>query len=124
VCGVVRQAAALPADVFVLDVGSETRDAWAELVAGPKVGAVLLYGPLGVVEVPDCASTTEVMQAMAAGTKARGILTVVAGGATAVWARAAGVAPAVTVVSSGGPGVARLLSGALTPGVAALSPKP
>ena len=123
--GAVREvkAAAVPADAFVLDVGSETREAWAERVnTAVVISTVVLYGPLGVVETPDCqGGTRDVMEAMATATKVRGITTVVAGGSAAVWARSFGLADAVSFVSAGGPGVASLLAGKPTPGVAVLS---
>ncbi len=53
------KAGAIPADAFVLDIGGETRDAWAEIItSNPRVGTVVLYGPLGLVEVADTAAGT------------------------------------------------------------------
>ncbi len=53
------KAGAIPADAFVLDVGGETRDTWADVITtNTRVGTIVLYGPLGLVEVADTSAGT------------------------------------------------------------------
>ncbi len=115
-------AAAVPADGYIVDIGAGSTDAIVERVASSAVGTVLVYGPMGVVETPDCQNgTREVLDAVAAATKSRAATSIVVGGSLAVWAASFGHADTVTLVSRGGPGVARLLSGRHAPGLAALA---
>lgn len=70
-------------------------------------------------------ASPQIIEAMVAATKARGAVTIVAGGSAAVWARAFGAgAGGVSVISNGGPGVASMLAGTTTPGIAVLSAHP
>ncbi len=126
--GEVREVpvASIPITSHVLDVGSDTREAWTER-AGVLARAgvtVILYGPLGVVETPDGAgSTREFLDGLVAlkSSSASKVAVIAAGGSLSVWATAFGHAASLDCVCNGGAGLSLLLAGATVPGVAVLS---
>jgi phosphoglycerate kinase len=100
------------------DIGPGSRELFANALAGAET--VLWNGPMGVFELaPFAAGTMAVAQSVAAVT-ARGGSTIVGGGDSAAAAEAAGVADALSHVSTGGGASLEFLSGSVLPGVAAL----
>ncbi|HEX8386914.1 MAG TPA: phosphoglycerate kinase [Rubricoccaceae bacterium] len=101
-----------------LDVGPQTQKAYAEVVRGAKT--VVWNGPMGVFEMaPFAAGTLAVAHAMAEATEA-GALTVVGGGDSVAAIEGAGLADAVTHVSTGGGAMLEFMEGQTLPGLAAL----
>ena len=102
-------------DRMGLDIGPETSRLYAGLLADAKT--VVWNGPMGVFEVaPFAAGTMAVARAVAAvnGT------TIIGGGDSVAAVHAAGVAGAITHISTGGGASLEFLGGAELPGVAAL----
>lgn len=103
---------------MALDIGPDSRQRFAAAVADART--VVWNGPMGVFESAAFAAGTMAV-ARALGALPSDVLTVVGGGDTAAAATAAGVASRVTHVSTGGGAALELLSGAILPGVAALT---
>jgi phosphoglycerate kinase len=108
-------ADAVPAGTLAVDVGPETRRAFAAAIA--TAGTLFWNGPLGVFEKPPFdAGSREVAQALASCPG----FTVLGGGETVAAAHQAGVTDKVSHVSTGGGASLELLAGRVLPGVAAL----
>ncbi|HRC85577.1 MAG TPA: phosphoglycerate kinase [Thermoanaerobaculia bacterium] len=108
-------ADAVPAGCLAVDVGPETRRAFAAAIATSRT--LFWNGPLGVFEKPPFdAGTSAVAQALAG---CQGF-TVLGGGETVAAAHRAGVAEQVSHVSTGGGASLEFLAGRVLPGVAAL----
>jgi phosphoglycerate kinase len=108
-------ASAVPAGTKAVDVGPETRRAFAAAVARAKT--LFWNGPLGVFEKPPFdAGTRALAQALAACPG----FSVIGGGETVAAAHQAGVTERIGHVSTGGGASLELLAGKTLPGVAIL----
>jgi phosphoglycerate kinase len=104
-----------PAGWLGLDIGPESRDAFAKAIAGAKT--VFWNGPMGVFEWPRFAEGT---LAVAYAVASSAGFTVVGGGDSVRAVHEAGVADRITWVSTGGGASLELLEGKELPGVAAI----
>ncbi|HEX9945662.1 MAG TPA: phosphoglycerate kinase [Thermoanaerobaculia bacterium] len=105
----------IPAGTKAVDVGPETRRAFAEALG--RARTLFWNGPLGVFEKPPFdAGTREVAQALAACPG----FSVIGGGETVAAARQAGVTDRIGHVSTGGGASLEFLAGRTLPGVAVL----
>ena len=101
-----------------LDIGPTTREQYARTIAG--AATVIWNGPMGVFEMaPFAEGTLAVAHALAEATE-RGALTVVGGGDSVAAINEAGLAEAVTHVSTGGGAMLEFMEGKTLPGLAAL----
>ena len=102
-----------------LDIGPETRTRYAGVLARAKT--IIWNGPMGVFEMdPFAAGTRAIAQAMASATEKNGTLTVVGGGDSVAAIIEAGLAEAVSHVSTGGGAMLEFIEGKTLPGLAAL----
>ena len=105
----------IPAGMKAVDVGPETREAFAAAIG--RARTLFWNGPLGVFEKPPFdAGTREVAQALA---DCPGF-SVIGGGETVATARQAGVVDRIGHVSTGGGASLEFLAGKTLPGVAVL----
>ena len=101
-----------------LDIGPATRAAYRQEIEAART--VIWNGPMGVFELePFAGGTLAVANALAAATQS-GALTVVGGGDSVAAIQQAGLAEAVTHVSTGGGAMLEFMEGQTLPGVAAL----
>lgn len=101
-----------------VDIGEDTRAAFAEAVRGART--FFWNGPMGLFErEPFDAGTASLAQAAADATES-GVFTVVGGGDSASAVRRAGVAERVSHVSTGGGAALEFLAGKTLPGLEAL----
>ncbi len=109
----------IPEGWMGLDIGPETRSRYSSVLAGAKT--IIWNGPMGVFEMdPFAAGTRAIAQAMASATEKNGTLTVVGGGDSVAAIIEAGLAEAVSHVSTGGGAMLALIEGKTLPGLAAL----
>lgn len=106
---------AVPADLMVVDIGPDTREKYAQEIAGAKT--VFWNGPMGVFEVEDFSPGTLAVAEAVADSSA---FSVVGGGESVMAIRRAGVADRIDHVSTGGGASLEFLSGDTLPAIAAL----
>ena len=117
---VVVPADSVPSDLAALDIGPESREAFAAIVRGAET--VFWNGPMGLFEKPGFdAGTVSVALATAECTAAGGF-TVIGGGDSAAAIRQAGLTQAVSHVSTGGGASLEFLAQGSLPGIEALDP--
>ena len=109
---------AIPRSWQGMDIGPQTRQRYADQIA--RGGTIVWNGPLGVCEmVPFAQGTQQVAQALAAATR-EGAVSIIGGGDTAAAVAQAGLAQAMTHISTGGGASLECMSGRVLPGVAVL----
>lgn len=114
----IRRRDAVPADRTILDIGPDSVALFRERILAART--VLWNGPMGLFEIPDFAGgTLGVARAVADATE-RGATTVAGGGDTAAALEQAGLAEALSHVSTGGGASLEFLEGRVLPGVAVL----
>lgn len=102
----------------VYDIGPATIEAFAAKLKGAKT--IIWNGPMGVFEIPPFAKGTNAIAQLLAEETKNGAVTIVGGGDSAAAVEGAGLANAVTHVSTGGGASLEMLEGKTLPGVAAL----
>lgn len=108
----------VPPEGSILDIGPKSVATFRDFVE--RARTILWNGPMGLFEIDDFAEgTTGIARAVADAT-AKGATTIVGGGDTAAAVEAAGLADAVTHVSTGGGASLEFLEGRPLPGVAIL----
>ena len=109
---------AIPRGWQGMDIGPQTRQRYAEQIA--RGGTIVWNGPLGVCEMaPFAQGTQQVAQALADATR-EGAVSIIGGGDTAAAVAQAGLAQAMTHISTGGGASLECMSGRVLPGVAIL----
>ncbi|HYI66627.1 MAG TPA: phosphoglycerate kinase [Candidatus Limnocylindrales bacterium] len=111
---------AVPKDQMIVDIGPETRRAYAEHLA--KAKTIFWNGPMGVFEIPQFAEGTNEMARVTARRTARGAITIVGGGDSVAAVEKLGLSDKMTHVSTGGGASLEFIEGKTLPGVAALLP--
>lgn len=116
----VVDAGAVPADAMILDIGPETVDRIADVIAGAKT--LVWNGPLGAFEItPFDTATVEAARFAAKRVKAGALVAVAGGGDTVSALNHAGVVDDFTYVSTAGGAFLEWLEGKVLPGVDVLS---
>jgi phosphoglycerate kinase len=105
----------IPAGMMGLDIGPQTRDLYAGVIAA--AAAVFWNGPMGVFEKAPFAEGTFAIARALANSKAK---SVVGGGDSASAVKEAGVEDQITHVSTGGGASLELIEGRVLPGIEAL----
>ena len=109
---------AIPRGWQGMDTGPQTRQRYADQIA--RGGTIVWNGPLGVCEmVPFAQGTQQIALAIAAATR-EGAVSIIGGGDTAAAVAQAGLAQAMTHISTGGGASLECMSGRVLPGVAVL----
>jgi phosphoglycerate kinase len=111
---------AVPKDQLMVDIGPETRRAFAEQLA--KAKTIFWNGPMGVFEISQFAEGTNEMARVIARRTARGAITIVGGGDSVAAVEKLGLLDKMTHVSTGGGASLEFIEGKTLPGVAALLP--
>jgi 3-phosphoglycerate kinase len=114
----VVDASAVPSGASALDIGPRTRELYEETVS--KARTFFWNGPMGFFERKAFAEGTNALAAAAAAATSAGAFTVIGGGDSAAAIRRAGLAAAVSHVSTGGGAALEYLSGGSLPGLEAL----
>ncbi|MGE3273238.1 MAG: phosphoglycerate kinase [Chloroflexota bacterium] len=113
--GEVVDAASVPADRAIVDIGPKAVAAYSAALDG--AGTVLWNGPMGVFEIPAFAAGTRAIAQVLADSSAT---TVIGGGESVAAVEQLGLADKMTHISTGGGASLELLEGKELPGVAAL----
>ncbi len=113
-----RVADTIPDNMLGVDIGPDTIDAYAAVIA--KAKTIIWNGPMGVFEKPPFDRGTV---AIAKAVAASGAVSVVGGGDSEKAIKSAGVADKISHVSTGGGASLEFLAGIELPGVAALTDK-
>ena len=109
---------AIPRGWQGMDIGPQTRQRYADQIA--RGGTIVWNGPLGVCEMESFAEgTQQIIQTLADATR-EGALSIIGGGDTAAAVVQAGLAQAMTHISTGGGASLECMSGRVLPGVAIL----
>jgi phosphoglycerate kinase len=111
----------VPPEGSILDIGPKSVATFRDFVERSRT--VLWNGPMGLFEIADFADgTMDLARAVADATRG-GTITIVGGGDTAAAVESAGLADAVTHVSTGGGASLEFLEGRVLPGLAVLDEK-
>jgi phosphoglycerate kinase len=113
----VRAESGVPDGKMALDIGSESRRRFAEVIAGART--IFWNGPMGVFERPPFDAGTRAVAAAVAEASSRAY-SVIGGGETVAAVHQAGAADRISHVSTGGGASLELLAGLALPGVEAL----
>ncbi len=111
----IKAVDAVSDDDMILDIGPQTADAYAQLIA--KAGTVVWNGPVGVFEFDAFGKGTE---AMARAIAASDAFSIAGGGDTLAAVDKYGIADAVSYISTGGGAFLEFLEGKTLPAVEAL----
>ncbi len=111
---------AIPKDQMVVDIGPDTRSAYAAHLA--KAKTVFWNGPMGVFEISQFAEGTNEMARVIARRTAAKAVTIVGGGDSVAAVEGLGLADKMTHVSTGGGASLEFIEGKSLPGVEALLP--
>lgn len=109
---------AIPDDLAAFDIGPESRETFAHAIGESRT--FFWNGPMGLFEIPGFDSGTVQVARAAAEATAEGAFTVVGGGDSASAIRQAGLAGAVSHVSTGGGAALEYLAQGSLPGLDAL----
>ena len=112
---VLYPAGQIPDDMMGLDIGPETRKAYAEVIA--NAGTVIWNGPMGVFEFPAFAAGTDAVAQAMVDSKA---ITIIGGGDSAAAVEQMGYSDKISHVSTGGGASLEFFAGEALPGVVAL----
>lgn len=113
--GTVVAAGAVPEDQAIFDIGPESADAYAKVIADSAT--VFWNGPLGVAEQPAFAEGTATVARAVASAKG---FTVIGGGDSVAAIEALGLASSIDHISTGGGASLEFLEGKQLPGIAAI----
>ena len=114
----VVDASAVPPDLAALDIGPDSREAFAAVVRA--AGTVFWNGPMGLFEKPGFDAGTVAVARATADCTAAGGFTVIGGGDSAAAIRQAGLSDSVSHVSTGGGASLEYLAEGTLPGIEAL----
>lgn len=104
-----------------LDIGPKSIELFNNALADAKT--VVWNGPMGVFEFPKFAKGTVSVANTLAAITPKGAITIIGGGDSVAAVEQAGVASAMSHISTGGGASLELLEGRVLPGVAALNEK-
>ncbi len=111
---------AVPKDQMIVDIGPDTRAAYADHLA--KARTIFWNGPMGVFEIAQFAEGTNQMARVVARRTRAGAVTIVGGGDSVAAVEGLGLTEKMTHVSTGGGASLEFIEGKTLPGVAALLP--
>ena len=114
----VMQTGPVPDGWRILDIGPETREAYAKVIHGAKT--VVWNGPMGVFEFPSFAEGTFAIARAVAESDA---ISIIGGGESVAAINQSGLSDKITHISTGGGASLEMLEGLVLPGVAALLDK-
>jgi phosphoglycerate kinase len=119
---VTTKDAHVPDGYMALDIGPQTIAAYQKCISKSK--CAIWNGPMGVFEIPTYSTGSfSIAKALGDATQTRGLLSIIAGGASSNAAMSCGHASRVSHVSSGGGASLDLLEGKVLPGIEVLNDK-